>query len=164
MFSKEITAKAQQVLKTFRQQGLKLATAESCTAGLIIAALTEIPGSSAVVDRGIVSYSNEAKIELLTVPTFFIDDYGAVSRETALAMAEGMLLNSRADIAVSVTGIAGPDGGTETKPVGLVYFGLAAKGKPTHSERHIFKGSRSNIRQHAVLTALGVMLKAAYNH
>lgn len=116
---------ARHVVERASALGLVLATAESCTGGLIAALLTEIPGSSAVVDRGFVTYSNQAKAELLGVPLSLIDAHGAVSREVALAMVEGALAGSSADMAVSVTGIAGPGGGSRDKPVGLVHFGFA---------------------------------------
>ncbi len=115
-----------------------VATAESCTGGLIAALLTEIPGSSSVVERGFVVYSNAAKEELLAVPASTLARYGAVSEETARAMAEGALKASRADIAVSVTGIAGPDGGTAAKPVGLVHFACARRGGPTIAREERF--------------------------
>jgi nicotinamide-nucleotide amidase len=114
---------------------MMLATAESCTGGLIAAALTSIPGSSDVVDRGFVTYSNDAKNQMIGVPMPLIEARGAVSEEVARSMAEGALARSRAAIALSVTGVAGPDGGTPEKPVGLVCFGLAQTGKPAISER-----------------------------
>lgn len=131
-----------------KDKNLKLATAESCTGGLIAAGITEISGSSAVFDRGFVTYSNEAKIAMLGVNPKTLADFGAVSQQTAREMAEGAIKHSLADIAVSVTGIAGPSGGTPDKPVGLVYIGLAIKGKDTLISRQIFEGNR-----HAVRTA-----------
>ena len=116
------------------QSGLKLATAESCTGGLIAAILTEVPGSSDVFERGFVTYSNEAKTELLGVPAELIEKHGAVSEEVARAMASGALGHSRADIAVAVTGVAGPGGGTTAKPVGLVHLAAARRGSVTHKE------------------------------
>lgn len=134
-------------------------TAESCTGGLIAAALTDVPGSSAVVDRSFVTYSNEAKTEMLAVPADLIAWAGAVSSEVARAMAQGAVLNSRADIAVSVTGVAGPGGGSADKPVGLVWFGLARKDGFTHIERRVFAhGSRSYVREKATETALRLLL------
>jgi nicotinamide-nucleotide amidase len=123
-----------------------LATAESCTGGLIAAALTAIAGSSDVVDRGFVTYSNDAKTQMIGVPLAVIETYGAVSEEVARAMADGALARSRAAIAVSVTGVAGPGGGSAEKPVGLVCFGLARTAKPAFSERHVFPGDRTAIR------------------
>ncbi len=137
-----------------------LATAESCTGGLIAAALTSIPGSSDVVDRGFVTYSNDAKNQMIGVPMPLIEARGAVSEEVARSMAEGALARSRAAIALSVTGVAGPDGGTPEKPVGLVCFGLAQTGKPAISERRIFQGDRSEIRAASVAHAF-TMIRAA---
>jgi len=142
MFSPEITKKSHQLSKSLRNRNLKVVSAESCTGGLFSTAMTEIPGSSEVFERGYVTYSNESKIELLTVPTFFINDFGAVSRETAIAMAEGALLMSRADISVAITGTAGPDGGTDEKPVGTVFIASAYKDHESIYERHIFSGGR----------------------
>ncbi|PQA85776.1 damage-inducible protein CinA [Marinicaulis flavus] len=140
---------------------MMVATAESCTGGLIAGALTDVPGSSAVVERGFVTYSNEAKNEMLGVPMALIARHGAVSAAVARAMAKGALLHSRADIAVSVTGIAGPDGGTARKPVGLVWFGLAVKGAPARVERRVFaEGGRDFVRTKATETALHLMLTA----
>lgn len=134
-------------------------TAESCTGGLIAAALTDVPGSSAVVDRSFVTYSNEAKTEMLAVPTDLIAWAGAVSPEVARAMAQGAVLNSRADVAVSVTGVAGPGGGSADKPVGLVWFGLASNDGFTHIERRVFAhGARSYVREKATETALRLLL------
>jgi nicotinamide-nucleotide amidase len=159
MFSAEITNKSHQLLKTLRARKLKICSAESCTGGLFSVALTEIPGSSDVFERGFVTYSNESKIELLTVPTFFIDDFGAVSRETAVAMAEGALLLSKAQISISITGVAGPDGGTEDKPVGTVFIACAYKDKKTIYEQYLLSGSRHTIRAHAVEVALDMVLR-----
>ena len=135
--------------------GLKIATAESCTGGLIAALLTETPGSSAMVDRAFVVYSNEAKREMLNVPGDMIADFGAVSEPVARAMAEGALKNSRADITISVTGIAGPGGGTALKPVGLVHFGAARKGRSILHEVHRFGDiGRQEIRLKSIEVAL----------
>lgn len=134
-----------------------LATAESCTGGLIAAALTAIAGSSDVVDRGFVTYSNEAKQELLSVSAELIDTHGAVSEPVARAMAEGALAHSRAHRAVSVTGVAGPGGGTAVKPVGLVWFGLARRDGPTGAQRYVFPGDRTAIRAASVSTALAMI-------
>ncbi|NOX84152.1 MAG: CinA family protein [Alphaproteobacteria bacterium] len=138
-----------------------VAAAESCTGGMITAALTDVPGSSAVVDRGFVTYTNEAKHEMLGVPTKLIDAHGAVSEEVASAMAAGALRHSRAEIAVSVTGIAGPTGGSALKPVGLVWFGLARRGSAVHTEKHIFAAkSRGFVRAEAAQKALQLILGA----
>jgi nicotinamide-nucleotide amidase len=134
-----------------------LATAESCTGGLIAATLTAIAGASDVVDRGFVTYSNAAKHEQVGVPMDLIQADGAVSESVARAMAEGALARSRATIAISVTGLAGPGGGTAEKPVGLVWFGLATLGQPVTSERHLLSGDRSAIRMAAVRQAFAMI-------
>ncbi|MES1197166.1 MAG: CinA family protein [Pseudomonadota bacterium] len=146
MFPDRLTDAARAVLAAAERQGLKLVTAESCTGGLIAACLTSIPGSSAVFERGLVTYSNEAKTELLGVPSTLIVAKGAVSEEVARAMAEGALAHAHADLSVSVTGIAGPDGGSAEKPVGLVHFAAARQGRATLHEEHRF----GNIGRHAV--------------
>lgn len=152
------------VLKACRSHGIMLATAESCTGGMIAAALTDIAGSSDVVDRGFVTYSNEAKMEMIGVSKATLDAHGAVSRETALEMATGALSRSRAGIALAVTGIAGPGGGSAEKPVGLVWFGLATKDRPTIAERRLFEDrGRAFIRQETVRTALEMALAALAN-
>jgi nicotinamide-nucleotide amidase len=156
----EVAELAKAFLKACAERKILLATAESCTGGLIIAALTDIPGSSAMVDRGFITYSNEAKREMLGVSEDTLDDYGAVSRETALEMASGALAHSRAGIALSVTGIAGPDGGSAEKPVGLVWFGLAITGRDPIAEHRIFQNlGRDFIRQETVKTALEIGLR-----
>lgn len=152
---------AQAIIDKAGAEGLMVTAAESCTGGLIAAALTDVPGASAVVERGFVTYSNEAKNEMLGVPMTIIARHGAVSGPVARAMAKGALLHSRADVAVSVTGIAGPSGGTTRKPVGLVWFGLAVKGGMTRVERRVFSyGSRDFVRTKATETALHLMLTA----
>jgi nicotinamide-nucleotide amidase len=138
-----------------------VATAESCTGGMIAAALTDIAGSSAVVDRGFVTYSNEAKTEMLGVRQETLRAHGAVSGETACEMAAGALRHSRAGIAVSVTGIAGPDGASPEKPVGLVWFGLARTGQEAVAEKRLFDNrGRAFVRSESVKTALGMILAA----
>lgn len=149
---------AEAVLAHHRGAGRKLATAESCTGGAIAAALTDIAGSSDVFERGFVVYSNEAKNELLGVPAALIARHGAVSEEVAAAMAEGALARSRADAVVSVTGIAGPGGGTAAKPVGLVYIGSALRGRLPAVERHVFAGDRAAVRAATVKRALELLL------
>lgn len=150
---------AQAIIDKAGAEGAIVAAAESCTGGMISAALTDVPGSSAVVDRGFVTYSNEAKHEMLGVPMELIDRFGAVSAPIARAMAVGALRRSRADIAVSVTGIAGPGGGNARKPVGLVWFGLKIEGAPTRVERRVFaQGSRDFVRAKATETALHFLL------
>jgi nicotinamide-nucleotide amidase len=151
---------AEALLEACRSKRIMLATAESCTGGLIAAALTAIAGSSDVVDRGFVTYSNAAKHEMIGVPMQLIEAHGAVSEEVARSMAEGALAGSRAAVAVSVTGVAGPGGGSPGKPVGLVWFGLAAAGKPVVSERQVFPGDRTSIRAATVAHAFK-MIRAA---
>jgi nicotinamide-nucleotide amidase len=141
------------LLDACRARHLMLATAESCTGGLIAATLTAIAGSSDVLDRGFVTYSNESKTELLGVPAALLAAHGAVSEPVARAMAEGALARSRADIAVAVTGVAGPGGGSVEKPVGLVWFGLARRGRDVHSEQVVFPGDRAAIRAATVAHA-----------
>ncbi len=157
----DATARANDVVATFRARGLTLATAESCTGGLVAACLTEIAGASQVFDRGFVTYSNEAKTELLGVPPALIAEHGAVSEAVARAMAEGTLRHSPADVAVAVTGIAGPAGGSPDKPVGLVFIGAARRGGPARVERHRFEGNRTAIRRHAAAAALTLALSIA---
>ena len=149
---------ARELIALCTERKLKIATAESCTGGLIVGVLTEIPGSSAVVDRGFVTYSNGAKTELLGVEAGLIERVGAVSEEVARAMAEGALARSDADLAVAVTGIAGPDGGTEAKPVGLVHFAaLRRGGAMRHAVRRFGDIGRSAIRIAAVREALAML-------
>jgi nicotinamide-nucleotide amidase len=157
----EMTNRAATLLDAYRDKGLKIATAESCTGGLVAALLTEISGSSSVMERGFVTYSNEAKIELIGVPAELIAAHGAVSEPVARAMAEGALAHSRADVAVGITGVAGPTGGTATKPVGLVHFGLARKGAATiHLERRYGDLGREIVRRQAVEDALALLEQA----
>lgn len=150
---------AQQVIETYSASGKTIATAESCTGGLIAGALTDIAGSSAVVDRGFVTYSNEAKNEMLGVPADLIAQVGAVSEQVARRMAEGALARAGVDRAIAVTGVAGPGGGSLEKPVGLVHFGLARRGEETIHAFHIFDGmDRRSVRIATVNTALKMLL------
>ena len=155
------TALASAVLDRARAAGWKIATAESCTGGLIAAHLTEISGSSDVFDRGFVTYSNESKTELLGVTAGLIAEHGAVSDPVARTMAEGALARSGADIAVAVTGIAGPGGGSADKPVGLVFIAAARQGDATIVERHVFPGDRAEIRLATVQRSLELLLRLA---
>ncbi len=159
---RDILAAAAHAIELCRAADLQVATAESCTGGLIAAALTEIPGSSAVVDRGFVTYSNLAKIELLGVPAAMIEAKGAVSEEVARAMAAGALANSSADIVVSVTGIAGPGGGSPSKPVGLVYIAVQRRGQEAMTLENRFPpdASRDTIRRLSVYAALRLIIEA----
>ena len=153
-----LDARATALLQACRARGWMVATAESCTGGLVAALLTEIPGSSDVVERGFVTYSNEAKSEMLGVPAAVIAGHGAVSEPVARAMAEGALAHSRAQLAVSITGIAGPGGGSPAKPIGLVHFGLATRDRPTrHLERRYGDLGRTQVRARAVEDALALL-------
>ncbi|HEV2558462.1 MAG TPA: CinA family protein [Microvirga sp.] len=153
--------RAAALIRAYTEAGLMIATAESCSGGLVAGLLTEIAGSSRVVERGFVTYSNEAKTELIGVPADLIAAHGAVSEPVARAMAEGALARSRADVAVAITGIAGPGGGSAHKPVGLVHFGLAAKGRATrHLERRYGDLGREGVRASAVEEALGLLEEA----
>jgi len=155
MFSQDIHDLAAQVLNLARTQHMMIATAESCTGGLIAGALTEIAGSSDVVDRGFITYSNEAKNQMLDVSAESLRRFGAVSEAVAKEMAYGALVNSRADISVSVTGIAGPGGGSEEKPVGLVWMGLARQGEmPKAVELRFGDIGRAQVRNRTVVAAL----------
>lgn len=154
--------RAEEVLRLARGAGLLIVTAESCTGGLVSAALTEVPGSSDAMDRGFVTYSNAAKTDLLGVPADLIDRCGAVSEEVARAMAEGALRAAKAGVSVSVTGVAGPGGGTDRKPVGLVHFAAARSGRPTIArERRFGDLGRAEIRRRSVLVALELLAEAA---
>jgi nicotinamide-nucleotide amidase len=149
---------AKRLLDVCRARGLRVATAESCTGGLVAGALTEIPGSSDVVERGFVVYSNAAKETMLGVPAATLKRHGAVSAETAVAMAAGALKNSEADLTVSITGIAGPGGGSKQKPVGLVHFGAAARdGRSLHRRRLFGKIGRRRVRERSVMQALELL-------
>ena len=153
---------AVRVLDACRRRSLTVATAESCTGGLVSGALTEIPGSSDVVDRGFVTYSNAAKQAMLGVPAAVLERHGAVSREAAEAMAAGALAMSGADLAVAVTGIAGPGGGSAEKPVGLVHFAAAARdGRHIHRERRFGDIGRSTVRVRSVAEALAMLEELA---
>ena len=151
---------ARRVLAACETRGLRLATAESCTGGLVAACLTEIAGSSTVVDRGFVTYDNRAKEEMLGVPADLLARVGAVSEEVARAMAEGALARAPVDVAVAITGIAGPGGATPAKPVGLVHLAAARRGGATLDERRVFEGDRRAIRMASLDAALGLVLRA----
>jgi len=148
---------ASDLVQKATQAGLTIATAESCTGGMVSAAITGISGSSKVFSYGFVTYANEAKIKMLAVPSDLLQQYGAVSETVAVAMAVGALKEGEADLAVSITGIAGPTGGTEAKPVGLVYIGVATKNKSI-VRKFLFNGDRDEIRLNAVFEALKMLL------
>ena len=160
MFDPTLIRAATALLTECRTYGLMLATAESCTGGLIAGILTEIAGSSDVLDRGFVTYSNAAKSDMLGVPPELIEADGAVSGPVAASMADGALLRSQAALAVAVTGVAGPGGGSQDKPVGTVWFGVASRGASVVTERQMFPGDRTAVRRATVEHALA-MLNAA---
>ncbi len=156
--SPELVEQARQLLDTLRTKKLMLATAESCTGGLISAYLTEVAGSSDVFERGFVTYSNDAKIQMLGVAPALIEQHGAVSEEVACAMAEGAVAHSGADVAVSVTGVAGPGGGSLEKPVGLVHFAVARRDGRTRPVKETYGDiGRSVVREKSVETAFALI-------
>lgn len=162
MTASAIRALSRSLLDLCRMRKLTIATAESCTGGLVAAALTEIPGSSDVVDRGFVTYSNDAKHVMLGVETSILETFGAVSKETATAMAFGALEHADVDLAVSITGIAGPGGATPGKPVGLVHLAVAARdGRITHKECRFGAVGRNNVREQSVIEALKMLTEMA---
>ena len=150
---------AEQLQATLIRQALMLATAESCTGGMLAAALTDLPGASLVFERGFVTYSNEAKVQMLGVPPITLQTCGAVSAETARDMAAGALANSRAQFAIATTGIAGPGGGSKEKPVGTVYISCGRSGGLIHAGRFDFTGDRAAIRRQTVEAALSEALR-----
>lgn len=157
----DIEALARRVVEENRAANRMVATAESCTGGLVAAALTEVPGSSAVLDRGFVTYSNEAKMESLGVASDIIETFGAVSIACVWAMANGALQNSRADVAVAISGVAGPGGGTDLKPVGTVVFARASRGssgEPEGELKHFDGADRAAIRHQATICALELLV------
>jgi nicotinamide-nucleotide amidase len=161
-FASELVSLAQTLLGSCRAQGLKIATAESCTGGLLAALLTDIPGASHVFERGFVTYSNDAKCDLLGVSAALLASHGAVSDEVACAMAQGCLERSHADIAVSVTGVAGPGGGSAEKPVGLVYLACVRNAEqPQFSKLMLGPRSRREIREAAIMEALRLLQSQA---
>ncbi len=167
IFPKDLFESAQTLIEVLRPKKLRLVTAESCTGGLLSALLTEIPGASKVFERGYITYNNAAKIDLLTVPTLFVEKYGAVSSETALAMAEGALLASRAQVSIAITGVAGPaidplEKSMNEKPVGTVFIASACHLYQTEQKHFFFNGSRSEIRIQAVRAALHMLLQHAF--
>ena len=162
MLQQELNERARALLDLCRGKRLKLAAAESCTGGLLAATLTEIPGSSDVFERGFITYSNEAKETMLGVPSSVLEQFGAVSRETAEAMAQGALAHSPAELAVAITGIAGPGGGMPGKPVGLVHFAAAARaGRLLHQECRFGDIGRAQVRLVSVRQALSMLHELA---
>jgi nicotinamide-nucleotide amidase len=159
---KALIIAAWDLLDLCKAKNLSVVTAESCTGGLVAAALTDAPGASKVVDGGFVTYSNDAKQKVLKVPKDLLDAYGAVSEQVARAMAEGALAASPADLAVSITGIAGPEGGTPEKPVGLVHFAAARRGGPViHREKRFGDTGRGQIRRDSAMEAIALLTEIA---
>ena len=150
---------AERVSDELRKRKWKITSAESCTGGMICAAITDLPGSSDIFDRGFITYSNQAKIVMLRVYRSILEAYGAVSEQTVSDMAEGALRQTPADVAVAVTGIAGPGGGSPEKPVGLVYIGISVRGHRSKAFRHIFSGDRKSIRQQSTDAAFTHILE-----
>jgi len=161
MFSSTLLQKAESLLQTCREKKLRIVTAESCTGGLIGGCLTSVAGSSDVIERGFITYDNQSKVEILGVPQELVDKYGAVCEPVARKMAEGALANSSSDLVVSVTGIAGPGGGSAKKPVGLVHFGSLRKGNETVHTSEIFSGDRQEVRLQTVEKAIDLLIEAA---
>lgn len=153
-----LEALAGEVLAAYQAAGVKLVLAEASTGGLVAACLTDLSGASRVVERGFIPYSNEAKEEQLGVPVALMVAHGAVSEPVALALAEGALLHSRADVALAETGVAGPTGGTALKPVGLVHLVVLRRGRAPLAERHVFPGDRQAIRRATAARALELLL------
>ena len=153
----KINGLAKETIIACRRSALTVATAESCTGGLISSALTSVPGSSEIFDRSFITYSNEAKQDMLNISPKKLEKNGAVSKVVAKAMAEGGLKVAKTDLCVAVTGIAGPDGGTEEKPVGLVYLACARVDSETIVEKHIFEGTRDDIRMQSAERALKLL-------
>ena len=156
---KETTELARQLGQVLKEKKMKIVTAESCTGGGIAQAITEISGSSAWFDRGFVTYSNISKVQMIQINQKTLDRYGAVSKEVAIEMVKGALINSDADLAVSVTGIAGPTGGTDEKPIGTVFIAVKKIEKKENCLSHVFLGNRMQIRQHAVQYALELCME-----
>jgi len=164
MMDKEIIELSERLGKALKENGLMIATAESCTGGGIAQAITEIPGSSTWFDRGFVTYSNLSKVQMLQVKQSTLDKYGAVSEEVATEMVEGALSNSDADMAVSVTGIAGPGGGTDQKPVGTIYIAFKVKNRKINCKKYNFVGGRVDIRKQIVVAVLRQLIIKLVNY
>lgn len=164
LYSNSMRSDAEKLLKICEGKGLKIATVESCTGGLLAGLLTAVPGSSAVIERGYVTYSNEAKAEEVGVDSALIETHGAVSREVAESMAAGALDHAPVDLTASITGVAGPGGGTAAKPVGLVYIGAAHRGRSVEVRENHFDGDRDAIRGDSVRVALEMLLTLAERH
>lgn len=155
MFPQDLIDESRRLIDRLRDRGLRIATAESCTGGLLAAVITAVPGASDVFERGFVTYSNDAKHELIEVSRATLQTYGAVSAQTAVEMARGAIRHSHADLAVSVTGIAGPSGGTAERPVGLVFLAIAERSGHCEPHRHLFPDNgRDGVRLASVRAAL----------
>ncbi len=159
----DLQQKAQKIVTLFSERGIKLATAESCTAGMIASTIVDIPDASKMLDRGFVTYSNLSKMEMLDVPYKELEEYGAVSKEVARSMAKGAIDHSAADFSIAVTGIAGPSGESEAKPVGLVYIACSDGNKNIEVVQQNYKGTRNTIRREVVLSSLDILLNYVYN-
>jgi len=154
----DLTTLAQKLGDKLKQSRQLLATAESCTGGWVGKVITDVPGSSHWYDRGFITYTNQSKQEILGVPVNIIEQFGAVSEHTVRAMVAGVLAHSHADVALSISGIAGPGGGTDTKPVGLVYFGWGKRNGEVHTQSQTFRGDREEIRRQAVQHSLSILM------
>jgi nicotinamide-nucleotide amidase len=164
MLDNDIVEAAKRLLERCKRKNLTIATVESCTAGLVAGTLTEVPGTSSILDRGFVTYSNQAKQDMVGVSAATLKAHGAVSRQTAEEMVRGALAHAAVDLAVSITGIAGPDGGSDEKPVGLVYFGAASRsGQFVHAEKRFGNIGRSQVRKQSVLQAFRMLHDLAEN-
>jgi PncC family amidohydrolase len=161
MLPDSVLNQAEEVITKYRLKARKITLAESCTGGLVASSLTFCAGASDVFERGYVTYSNESKMEMLGVPRDLIREHGAVSEECAQAMATGARTQARADVGLSITGIAGPGGGSEKKPVGLVYIGIATQ-RDVSVQRFLFEGGRKDVRRQAVMEALDMLLKLSF--
>lgn len=159
MYPEILYVMAEDLLESCQNSGLKLTLAESCTGGLVAGCITSVAGASTVFERGFVTYTNAAKTDMLGVPKALIDEFGAVSEQVAVAMAEGAIHHSGANLSLSVTGIAGPGGATPDKPVGLVHMACAREGQQPQHERHMFKGDRERVRLQAIESGLKLLLK-----
>ena len=160
VISPDIQSHASAIIKAAKDKGVMISLAESCTGGMVAASLTDIAGSSAAFDRGFVTYSNDAKMDMLDVSRETLETHGAVSPETAIEMVCGVLNHApSSSLAVSITGIAGPSGGSADKPIGLVYFGLKTRDKPAQSYKQVFDGDRASIRKKSLYCALDIIYK-----
>jgi nicotinamide-nucleotide amidase len=161
----ELYRLAEQLIAQLQNRQWKMTCAESCTGGWLAKSITDISGSSAIFERGYITYSNQAKTDMLGVTDETLHHFGAVSEETVREMVDGALMAAHADLAVAISGIAGPGGGSAEKPVGLVCFGWQQSGHPARSEKYLFKGDRESIRRQAVKHALELLLKiASFTH